>query len=142
MPRAPLSLSQAVAVYFVTVAGLGFLGVQLSLYVTANAIALALPALTADNSPPPSRIAQRQVALAHAIPPMPVAKSAAPLRPGVPLGIFVAQLDSAEAADAMTRPAPRAKKRLAGSLRLYSGRSVPAADAFNRNFGVIPVASN
>jgi hypothetical protein len=74
---------------------------------------------------------------------MPIAKGATPQRPAVPLGIFVAQLDSAEAGDAAsTRPAPRARKRLASTLRLYSGRSVPAADAFNRNFGVIPVASN
>jgi hypothetical protein len=142
MPRAPRSFTAAVIAYFLAMAGLAFVGVQLSLVVTANVIALTLPHLAGHSPPPLSRIEQRRIALAQAIPPMPVAKLTALAVPNVPSAILAAQLDSAEADDVGTWPAITGRKRLALGLRMRARANVTAADAFNRNFGVIPIASN
>ncbi len=142
MPRAPRSLTAAVIAYFLAMAGLAGVGVQLSLVVTANAIALALPHLASHTPPRPSRIDQRRMAQAHAIPPMPVAKLAAMAEPALAYRVLAADLDSAEANDFSARPTSSARKRMAVALRMRALADVPAADAFNRNFGVIPIASN
>jgi hypothetical protein len=142
MPKEPRSLRAAVITYFLVMAGLTYVGVQLSLVVTANVIALALPHLAGQSPPVASRVEQRRIAVAHAIPPMPVAKLAALQVPAASSGVLAAQLDSAEADDVGAWPATAARKRLALALRLRARARVPAADAFNRNFGVIPIASN
>lgn len=142
MPRAPLSLTELVAAYFFAVTGLAFFGVNLAAGVTAQVIAFSLPHLAGHSPSPVSRVEQRRMAVAQAIPPMPVAKLAALQGPAVSSGILAAQLDSAEADDVGAWPATAARKRLAMALRLRAGARVPAADAFNRSFGVIPIASN
>ena len=142
MPRAPLTLTEVVIAYFFAVTGLAFIGVNLSLVVAAKVVALSLPHIASQIEPPTSRVEQRRVAAAQAIPPMPVAKLAALQMPAVAYNVLAAQLDSAEAEDLHARPAIAVRKRLAVALRMRASTSVPAADAFNRNFGVIPVASN
>ena len=142
MPRAPLSLTEVVIAYFFAVTGLAFVGVNLSLVVAAKVVALSLPHIASQIEPPTSRVEQRRVATAHAIPPMPVAKLAALQMPAVPYDVLAANLDSAEAVDLDARPATGARKRLAVALRMRASTRVPAADAFNRSFGVIPIASN
>jgi hypothetical protein len=142
MPNAPRSLTAAVITYFLVMAGLTYVGVQLSLIVTANVIALALPHLAGQSPAPASRVEQRRIDVAEAIPPLPVAKLAVLLEPAVSYSVLAAQLDSAEADDVGAWPATAARKRLAVALRLRASARVPAADAFNRSFGVIPIASN
>ena len=142
MPKEPRSLTAAVIAYFLAMAGLTFVGVQLSLVVTANVIALSLPHLAGQSPSPVSRVEQRRIAVADAIPPMPVAKLAALQVPAASSGVLAAQLDSAEADDVGTWPATAGRNRLAVALRMRARANVPAADAFNRNFGVIPIASN
>lgn len=147
MPRAPLSLSAGVIAYFLAMAGIGLVGVQLSSVVTAKAIALSLPHLLDKSPPRPSRIEQRRIEVAQAIPPMPVAKVAVLKEPAASYGVLAAQLDLAEAegviAEAETptlRGGGRTKFRLRRLAAKFATR--PAADAFNRNFGVLPIASN
>jgi hypothetical protein len=141
MPREPRSLSEAVIAYFLAMAGLTFVAVQLLLVVAGNVAALSLPHLAGQSPPPVSRVEQRRIAMAQAIPPMPIVKVAARGAPAVPSYVLAAQLDSAEADDFDVRPAAGARNRLAMALRMR--RVVePAAAAFNRSFGVIPVASN
>lgn len=142
MPKEPRSLTAAVITYFLVMAGLTFVGVQLSLVVTANVIALSLSHLTGQSPPVASRVEQRRIDVAQAIPPLPVAKLAVLQEPAVSYSVLAAQLDSAEADDYGAWPATAARKRLALALRLRARARVPAADAFNRNFGVIPIASN
>lgn len=142
MPRTPLSLSELVIAYFLAVTGLAFLGVNLAAGVTAQVIAFSLPHLAGNSPSPVSRVEQRRIAVAQAIPPLPVAKLAAMQMPAVSYDILAAQLDSAEADDLGAWPATTARKRLALALRTRARAHVPAADAFNRNFGVIPIASN
>ncbi len=142
MPRAPLSLTEVVIAYFFAVTGLAFIGVNLSLVVAAKVVALSLPHIASQIEPPTSRVEQRRVAAAQAIPPMPVAKLAALQESAVPYNVLAAQLDSAEAEDVHARPVIAGRKRLGLALRMRSRASVPAADVFNRSFGVFPVASN
>ena len=141
MPRAPLSLTEVVIAYFFAVTGLAFIGTNLSLVVAAKVVALSLPHIANQIAPPTSRVEQRRVAAAQAIPPMPVAKLAALQMPAVPYDVLAANLDSAEAENFAARPAISARKRLA--MTLHQRRATePAAAAFNRSFGVIPIASN
>lgn len=144
--RAPLSMSQAVAAYLAAMAGLAFVATQLLAFVTASVIALSLPHLAGDGAHPQSRVARWQMAEAQAIPPMPVAKLAVRQRPAVSNAALVAGLESAEGDDAILRKAvSERKQRLALGMRLgprLRARSEPAAQAFNRSFGVIPVAAN
>ena len=142
MPRAPLSLTELVIAYFFAVTGLAFFGVNLAAGVTAQFIALSLPHLAGHSPSPVSRVEQRRVAVAQAIPPMPVAKLAALQVPAVSSGVLAAQLDSADADDVGAWAASPGRRRLAVALRLRASARVPAADAFNRSFGVIPIASN
>jgi hypothetical protein len=117
-----------------------FVGVQLSLVVIANFVAMSLPLLVGDGAPSVSRVAQQRVAEAQAIPPLPIAKMAAPHEPTDSYSVLAAQLDIAEADDLAARPAATGR-RLTLSLRMRA-RGEPAAAAFNRSFGVIPIASN
>jgi hypothetical protein len=142
MPRAPLSLSEVVSAYFMAVTGLAFIAVNLAAGVTANAIAFGLPQLASRSPPPTSRVEQRRIAMAQAIPPLPVAKLAAMQVPVVSYSVLAAQLDSAEGDGFDARPASAFRKRLALAARMRTRADVPAADAFNRSFGVIPIASN
>jgi len=142
MPQEPRSLRAAVITYFLVMAGLVFIAVNLTAGVTAQVIALALPHLAGQSPPVASRVEQRRIAVAQAIPPMPVAKLAAMQMPAVSHSVLAAQLDSAEADDYGAWPATGARKRLALALRLRASAREPAAAAFNRNFGVIPIASN
>lgn len=142
MPRASLSLTEEVIAYFYAVTGLAFIGVNLSLVVAAKVVALSLPLMAGEIDPPASRVEQRRMAAAQAIPPMPVAKLAALQVPELPYNLLAAKLDSAEAVDLNARPGTASRRRLAVALRPRDGARVPAADAFNRSFGVIPVASN
>jgi hypothetical protein len=144
MPKAPLSLCGGLVAYFLAMAGIGALGLKLSSVVTANAIALSLPHLLDKNPRQPSRIEQRGIEVAQAIPPLPIAKVAASTKPQVSYEVLAAQLDLAEGdglnagADATSARRTRLHfKRLASKFA-----TPPAADAFNRNFGVIPIASN
>ena len=143
MPKVPTSLCGGVAAYLIAMAGIGALGVKLSSVVTANVIALSLPHLLDKNPRQTSRIEQRRIDLAQAVPPMPVAKMAALTQPPVAYDVLAAQLDLAEAdvsgagAAAPIGRRTRLYKRLASKFA-----TPPAADAFNRSFGVIPVASN
>lgn len=141
MPSAPNSLCVGVVAYLIVTAGIGVLGVKLASFVTAETIILSLPYLLDKNSRKPSRVEQRRIDLARAAPPLPVAKLAASAEPAVSHNVLASQLDLAEAEEVMTEAAParRAKhlKRLAWKVA-----TPPAADAFNRNFGVIPIASN
>jgi hypothetical protein len=141
MPRAPLTLTEVVIAYFFAVTGLAFIGVNLSLVVAAKVVALSLPYVASQIEPPTSRVEQRRVAAAQAMPPMPVAKLAALQMPAVAYDVLAAQLDSAEAGDLDARPAIAARKRLAMTLHMRRATE-PAAAVFNRSFGVIPVASN
>jgi hypothetical protein len=148
MPRAPVSLSVGVVVYFLAMAGISLFGLTLASVVTAKTIALSLPYLLDKNPRKPSRIEQRRIDVAQAVPPMPVAKLVAFEKPAVPYDVLVAQLDLAETEDLRAgavatkslRGVGRAKFRL---KRLASKFATPsAADVFNRSFGVIPIASN
>ena len=139
MPRAPLSLCAGVIAYFLAMAGLSLVAMQLSSVVTAKAIALSLPFMLDKDPRKPSRIEQRHIDVAQAIPPMPVAKVAALQESAVSYDVLAAQLDTAETEVLEPEPAPRVRKRLAAKLRMPSPS---AADAFNRSFGVIPVAAN
>ena len=141
MPRAPLTLTEVVIAYFFAVTGLAFIGVNLSVVVAAKVVALSLPHIASQIAPPTSRVEQRRVAAAQAIPPMPVAKLAALQMPAIAYDVLAGQLDSAEAENFAARPAISARKRLA--MTLHMRRAIePAAAAFNRSFGVIPIASN
>ena len=146
MPRVPVSLSAGVVVYFLAMAGLSLVGLKLSSVVTAKAITLGLPYLLDKDPRRPSRIEQRHIDLAQAVPPMPIAKMVALKEPTAP-GVLAAQLDLAEAevliAEADT-PALRGGGRVKYRFRrLVAKFAEPtAADVFNRNFGVLPVASN
>jgi hypothetical protein len=142
MPRAPLSLSAGVIAYFLAMAGLSLVGLQLSSVVTAKVIALSLPHLLDKNPPKPSRIEQRRIEVAQAVPPMPVAKVVALEEPAVPYDVLAAQLDDAETEDLERGPATTLRKRLAAKSRPRTASPPSAADAFNRSFGVLPVASN
>lgn len=142
MSKAPPSLSRAVIAYFLAVAGFTFICVQLSLVVMANVLAVSQPHVLARSAPPLSRVEQRRMAEAQAIPPLPVAKLAARREPTEPTSVLAAQLDIAEAEDLAARPAATGRQRLAISLRMRARSMEPAAADFNRNFGVIPVASN
>ncbi len=147
MPRAPLSLIEVVIAYFFAVTGLAFIGVNLSLVVAAKVIALTLPHIASQIEPPASRIEQRRIDMARAVPPMPIAKVAALKEPAVSYVVLAAQLDLAETGGATSeaemsaaRGAGRAKLRLRRLAAQFATR--PAADAFNRSFGVLPIASN
>lgn len=143
---APRSTSQAVVAYLAAMAGLTFVAVQSLAFVTASIIALSLPHLHGSGARPISRVEHWQMAEARAIPPMPVAKLAARQRPEVSNAAFVAGLESAEGEDAVLRKAVNGRKqRLALGTRFelrMRVRGEPAAQAFNRSFGVIPVAAN
>lgn len=145
MLKAPLSQRQAVAAYLTAMAGLAFIAAQLSLFVTANAIALAAPHLMAQGTHKVSRVERWQMAEAQAIPPMPVAKLSVRQRPALSNAALVAGLESAEGEDVGLRRAVSGRKRLAlearAELRMRA-RGEPAAQAFNRSFGVIPIAAN
>ena len=142
MPRAPLSLIEVVIAYFFAVTGLAFIGVNLSLVVTAKVIALGLPHIASQIEPPTSRIEQRRIDMARAVPPMPIAKVAALKEPAVSYVVLAAQLDLAEKGGTTSeaRGPGRAKLRLRRLASQFATR--PAADAFNRSFGVLPIASN
>jgi hypothetical protein len=146
MLRAPRSLSAAVIAYLLAMPGLSAIALHLSAFVTAQVIALGAPHLIGNTASPRSRVEQRRIDVAEAIPPLPVAKLTASKRPAAPLGMLVAQLDVAETeslpAEAET-PALRRAGRAKPRLRRLAARfaTPPAADAFNRNFGVLPVAS-
>ena len=140
MPRAPISLCVGVVAYFLVTAGIGVLGVKLASVVTAKTIALSLPYVLDKNPRKPSRIEQRRIDLARAVPPLPVAKVAASAEPAVSYNVLATQLDLAEAGDQKAAPVRRARIRL--KRFAWKLPSPPAADAFNRNFGVIPIASN
>jgi len=152
MPRAPASLIGAVVVYFVAMAGISLFAVKLASVVTAEAIVLGLPYLLDKDPPRPSRVAQRHFEVAQAIPPMPVAKVAALQHPAVASGVLAAQLDLAEtdaseakvaALDEATSLRPGGAKKYRVKRLAYRAAARPAAaDAFNRSFGVIPIASN
>lgn len=137
----PPSLPQAVAAYLAAMAAFTYVGMQLLLFVTANVIALSLPHVVGRGAPPVSRVEQWHMAQVQAVPPMPVAKMAARLQPTESYSVLAAELDTAEADERSARPAAY-RPRLATSLRLRSRSIETAAAAFNRNFGVIPVASN
>ena len=152
MPRVPVSLSGAVVVYFVAMAGLSLFALKLSSVVTAEVIALGLPYLLDKDPPRPSRVAQRHIEVAQAVPPMPVAKVAALQDPVVASGVLAAQLDLAEtdASEAKVAALDDATSLRSGGSKKYRVRRLAyrsaarpaAADAFNRSFGVIPIASN
>ena len=112
-----------VIAYFFAVTGLAFIGVNLSLVVAAKVIALSLPHIASQIEPPTSRVEQRRVAAAQAIPPMPVAKLAALQESAVPYDVLAAQLDSAEAEDVHARPVIAGRKRLgAGAAHALQGQ--------------------
>ena len=146
MPRAPLSLTEVVIAYFFAVTGLAFIGANLSLVVAAKVIVLTLPHIASQIEPPASRIEQRRIDMARAVPPMPIAKVAALKEPAVSHVVLAAQLDLAEGGAtsegemSAVRGAGRAKLRLRRLASQFATR--PAADAFNRSFGVLPIASN
>ena len=142
MPRAPLSLCAGVIAYFLAMAGISLVGLQLSSVVTAKAIALSLPLMLDKNPRKPSRVEQRRIEVAQAVPPMPVAKVAAVEEPAVPYDVLAAQLDNTETEVLEGGPATTLRKHLSAKLRTRSASTPSAADAFNRSFGVIPVASN
>ena len=152
MSRVPISLSGAVIVYFLAMAGLSLFALKLSSVVTAEVIALGLPYLLDQDPPRPSRVEQRHIEVAQAVPPMPVAKVAALQDPAVASGVLAAQLDVAEAdgSEAKTAALKDAASPRAGGSKRYRPRRFAyraatrpaAADAFNRSFGVIPIASN
>ncbi len=152
MPRVPVSLSGAVVVYFVAMAGLSLFALKLSSVVAGKAIALGVPYLLDKDPRRPSRVEQRHIEVALAVPPMPVAKVAPLQQPGVASGVLAAQLDSAEAegsrveiaalGDATTLRRDGSRKVRARRLAYRSATRPAAADAFNRSFGVLPIASN
>ena len=152
MPRVPISLSGAVVVYFVAMAGLSLFAIKLSSLVTAEVIVRGLPYLLDQDPPRPSRVAQRHIDVAQAIPPMPVAKVAAVQGSAVASGVLAAQLDLAETdvSEAKVAAVDDATSLRAGGSKKYrvrrlAYRAAPrpaAADAFNRSFGVLPIASN
>ncbi len=145
MPRVPVSLSAGVVVYFLAMAGLSLLGLKLSSVVTTKAIVLGLPYVLDKNPRVPSRIEQRHLEVARAIPPMPVAKVVVLKEPVGSYGVLAAQLDLAEAqASEAETPVLRGGGRVKYRLRRLAAKSAarPAADAFNRSFGVLPIASN
>ena len=142
MPRVPVGLSAGVVVYFLAMTGLSLVGLKLSSVVTAKAITLGLPYLLDKDPRRPSRIEQRHIDLAQAVPPMPVAKMVALKKPTAP-DVLAAQLDMAETAVVIAEadtPALRGSGR--AKYRFMFIAEPSAADAFNRSFGVLPVASN
>jgi hypothetical protein len=146
MPRAPVSLCVGVVAYFLAMAGISALGLKLSSVVTAKTIALSLPYVLDKNPRRPSRIEQRRIDVAQAVPPMPIAKVVALEEPAVSYDVLAAQLDLAEAGAGATIPKHSAERVGRAKFRLKRLASKfatpPAVDAFNRNFGVIPIASN
>ena len=178
MPRAPASLCVGVVAYFLAMAGISLLGLKLSSVVTAKTIALSLPYVLDKNPRKPSRIEQRRIDVAQAVPPMPIAKVVALEEPAVSYDVLAAQLDLAETEDlkagagatlpkhlssgaenslaepsttlSVSPPAHSDEMMSLGGVRRAKFRkrlaskfaTPPAADAFNRNFGVIPIASN
>ena len=126
-------------------AGISVLAWTLSSLVTAKTIVLSLPYLSDKSPRKPSRVEQRRIDVAQAVPPMPFAKVVAFEKPALSYAVLAAQLDLAEAG---ASPIPkhsaervgRAKSRL---KRLAAELVTPsAADVFNRSFGVFPIASN
>jgi hypothetical protein len=128
-------------------ASISLFGLKLSSVVTAKAIALGLPYVLDKNPRRPSRVEQRHIEVAQAVPPMPVAKVAALKETAVPYAVLAAQLDLAETEGLISEaaaPALSGGGRARFRLRRLASKSAtrPAADAFNRNFGVLPIASN
>jgi hypothetical protein len=133
-------------------AGLSLFALKLSSVVTGEVIALGLPYLLDQDPPRPSRVEQRHIDVAQAVPPMPVAKVAALNEPAVASGVRAAQLDLAETDgseakmaaldDVTSLRAVGSKKYRLRRLAYRSATRPAAADAFNRSFGVIPIASN
>jgi outer membrane receptor for monomeric catechols len=132
-------------------AGITLFALKLSSVVTAKAIALGLPYVLDKDPPRPSRVEQRHIDVAQAVPPMPVAKLAAVQKPAVPSAVLASQLDLAETngSEAKVATVDDAASLRAGGAKKYRSRRLayraatrPAADAFNRSFGVIPIASN
>jgi len=147
MPRVPVGLSAGVVAYFLAMAGIGLFGLKLSSVVTAKAIVLGLPYVLDKNPRRPSRIEQRHLAVTQSVLPMPAAKVVALKEPAVPYGVLAAQLDLAETEGSISEaetPAPSGVGRTKFRLRRLASKSAtrPAADAFNRSFGVLPIASN
>lgn len=70
----PISLCVGVVAYFLAMGGISVLALKLSSVVTAKTIALSLPYLLDKNPRKPSRVGQRRIDVARAVPPMPVAK--------------------------------------------------------------------
>ena len=142
MTRTSVSLCVGVVGYIFAMAGIGVLGVKLASVVATKTIALSLPYLLDKDPRKPSRMEQRLIDVAQAIPPLPIAKVSASAVPSVSYDVLAAQLDLSEEGDpnSWTAPPVRAKLHLRRFARKLA--TPPAADAFNRSFGVIPVASN
>jgi hypothetical protein len=123
---------------------IGVLGVKLASVVTAKAVALSSPYLLDKNPRKPSRVEQRRIDIAQAVPPLPVAKVAASVDAATPYDVLASQLDLAEAVNAKAEPGRARARRAKFPLRRLASKfaTPPAADAFNRSFGVIPIASN
>ena len=126
--------------------GTSVLALKLSWVVPAKTIALSLPDPLNKNLRKPSRVEQRRIDVARAVPPMPVAKRVLAFEmPTVSYAVLAAQLDLAEEATGPKFPKHSAERGLEKSRlnRLAPEFAKPsAADVFKRNFRVIPIASN
>jgi hypothetical protein len=121
MPRVRVSPSAEVIAYFLAMACLGALGLQLSATVTANVIGLTLPHLLDKSPRKPSRIEQRRIDAAQAVSPMPGAfgkRVVALEASAVPYVVLAAQLDLAEAQQTMLERQPLVPSQLPSAAPL------------------------
>ena len=109
----PINFCVVVVAYFLAMGGISVLALKLSWVVTAKTIALSLPDPLNKNLRKPSRVEQRRIDVARAVPPMPVAKRVLAFEmPTVSYAVLAAQLDLAEEATGPTIPKHSAEREL------------------------------
>ncbi len=162
MVQVPVSQGAGVIVYFVAMTGIGLLDVKLLSMAAERTFVLAQPYLTGPPRLP--LIEQRRIDATLSLPPLPRAdkeRVAALEAPALPANVLAARLDFIERAD-LTEPASAhiasavpSSRPSSIAVRVHGYRTVKlravhsssryaavsARDVFNREFGVLSVAS-
>ncbi len=162
MVQVPIGQGARIAVYFVAMTGIGLLDVKLLSMAAERTFVLAQPYLTGPPRLP--LIEQRRIDATLSIPPLPRGdkeRVAALEAPALPANVLAARLDFIERAD-LTEPASThiasavpSSQPSSIAVRVYGYRTVKlravhsssryaavtARDVFNREFGVLSVAS-
>jgi hypothetical protein len=166
MVQVPISQGAGIAVYFVAMTGIGLLDVKLLSMAAERTFVLAEPYLTGPPRLP--LIEQRRIDATLSLPPLPRGdkeRVAALEAPALPANVLAARLDFIERADLTERASTHiasaadalepSSQPSSIAVRVYGYRpvkrkavhsssryaAVTARDVFNREFGVLSVAS-